>query len=1097
MSRSHPLQQKSRDVFPHFAHLVLSLIFCLLAISHVQASVVTNAQSQAQTIFPGAPFITNFDAKLYKAHGQNWVAVQDQRGIMYFGNSNGILEYDGHRWQSVPTTGNPMVRSLAVADDGTIFYGSIGDFGYLHASPSGKVSAVSLKDKLPKDEPVFNDVWQVESTKHGVVFLTRSRIFRFHEGKLTAIAGRFASSQATVLNGTLIFADIDQGVSLLDGDRIVPIPQLKDIFNRKRVMLTAFGTHEILVGRLSGDFRLINLEPLWDQATKTYDIARSQENLIQALPTEIDNQVNENGMYMYKVLAINADSFAISTVKAGVLILNRAGKVIRALNKNTGLMDNTVAGIMLDRANNLWAATNSGISHVELTVPQSTYGAKNGLEGTTISMAFYQDRFYVGTFQDVFYQAPFQYNLKNDVPQFLRLRDSTSEIWQFLEVSGDLLAASGRGLYRIRGEAAEFITGSSGNAYSLGSTPLWPDHVFVGLMGGVEVFKRHDGEWHRVGRLDGIKDNIRRITTDADGEMWLNTEVQGLLRVHFSGDKVTQVKTHRLGLEHGLPDLTASRVTRYGNDLLLNTPKGLFSAKKAAWQDGGTDATRFSPDARFGKQFSDGSLEVYEVISDGADGAYLKTSEGVYAARPQPKESPTAAATYTIDGNPFRGLSTPDDVMFIHPLGGIWFPGEVLSKVDPHAPKDYAQKFTSLIRKVTTTGKHLIYAGAHAELGKSIAQTATVFQTQQSKKDVLSLPYDQNALVFEFSATFYEKPGSMLFQYQLEGFDKDWSEWDPATAKEYTNIPEGNYRFRVRAKNLYGVIGQEAIYGFEIQPPWYRSWWAYLVWTALTIFAVWCVAHFYSLRLKREKIHLEELIAERTQQLREASLTDPLTGLRNRRFLSEVLHNDVEAFINYKNYLLDASTSRNGMTGREVFALYLLDMDHFKQVNDTYGHEAGDHLLKQFSTILTDSVRKDDVVVRLGGEEFLVVLKNTDPEYIHTFAKKLLDAVAQTPFNIGDGVHIRKTCSIGYTVFPFYTEHPDLLSFEQCVMLSDMAMYYAKHHGRNQAVYFSETANVPDGEENIRHMMSSFDFAERQSLIKLTQIRQAGDVANS
>ena len=1086
----HGSHQKNDEHYRPFLRLVFFLIIAIVLPCSAQASKQSQQVTYAETPTVGSPFISNFDAKLYKAHGQNWVAVQDQRGVMYFGNSNGILEFDGQRWQSVPTTGNPMVRSLSVADDGTVFYGSIGDFGYLEVSNSGKVSAVSLRDKIPEGEAQFNDVWQVEKTKQGMVFLTRSRIFRFHQGKLSAIAGRFASSQAVVMNGTLFFADIDQGISLLDGDRIVPIPQLASIFNRKRVMLAAFGQHEMLVGRLSGDFLTVNLEALWDPIKSSYDVSKSTANLIQSLPTEIDSQLNENGMYLYKVLPIDSDRFAISTVKAGIVILNRAGKVVRAFNKNSGLMDNTVAGIMLDRNQNLWAATNSGISHIELSVPQSTFGAKNGIEGTSISTAFYQNRFYVGTFQDIFYQTAYKYSVKNDVPQFLPLRESTSEVWQFMEVSGDLLAASGRGLYRIRGDVAEFIPGSSGNAYCLGVTSNWPDHVFVGLMGGVEVFKRQDGNWQLVGRLSGIKDNIRRISTDADGELWLNTEVQGLLRVYFPSEKVTEVKVHRLGLEHGLPDLTGSRTTRFENDLLLVSPKGLLVAKKSAWKDQEADATRFVPDSRFGTQFSDGSLEINEVISDGAGGAYIKTSAGVIAAKLNTNKNAKAGEKYQIDGRAFRGLSTQDDGVFIHPQGGIWFPGESLVRVDPFAAKAYEQDFSSLVRKVSTAGKHPIFEGTFAVPGSSVRNVPTVLQAQQGKNFVLQLPYDQNALVFEFSASFYEKLGSIRFQYQLEGFDKNWSEWDTSSVKEYTNIPEGKYRFRVRAKNIYDVIGQEAIYAFEILPPWYRSWWAYLLWVLLIGFSVWCIAHFYSLRLKREKLHLEDLVEERTRQLREASLTDPLTGLRNRRFISEVLHNDVEAFVGYKNYLRQAAVSRNGMTGREVFALYLLDMDHFKQVNDTYGHEAGDLLLKQFSKILVDSVRKDDVVVRLGGEEFLVVLKNTDPDYLHTFAKKLLDQVAITEFDLGDGSTIRKTCSIGYTSFPFYTEQPDLLSFEQSVMISDMAMYYAKHHGRNQAVCFSETAHIPANEEELRHMTASFDFAQKGSYVHIKQVHQ-------
>lgn len=484
MCRFHRSRFKNNLPFRACVIFLFSLASLIFLTNSAQAATLGNRAENTPNPFVGAPFINNFDAKVYKAHGQNWVTVQDRRGVLYFGNSNGILEFDGQRWQAVAITGNPMVRSLAVASDGTIFYGSVGDFGYLRATDTGQVTAVSLRDKLPKDEGVFNDVWQIENTKQGVVFLTRGRIFRFDQGQLTAISGRFASSQAAVINGTLIFADIDRGISLLDGDKVVPIPQLAGVFNRKRIMMAAFGAHELLVGRLAGNFCLIDLAPLWNATKRSYDVNRTANNLVRPMPTEIDALLNENNMFLYKVMPIDGNTFAISTVKAGIMILDRTGKVLRSINKNTGLMDNTVAGIMLDRHKNLWAATNSGISHIELSVPQMLFGAKNGLEGTVITVAYYQDRFYVSTFQDIYSQSAFKYSLKHDVPQFIPLREGTSEIWQFMEVSGDLMAASGRGLYRIRGDRAEYINESSGNAYCLGTTPRWPDHLFVGLMGG-------------------------------------------------------------------------------------------------------------------------------------------------------------------------------------------------------------------------------------------------------------------------------------------------------------------------------------------------------------------------------------------------------------------------------------------------------------------------------------------------------------------------------------------------------------------------------------------------------------------------------------
>ncbi|MBI3711929.1 MAG: GGDEF domain-containing protein, partial [Burkholderiales bacterium] len=994
----------------HLQRLAVRMLFsCLAFLVAALPAIAANPPSVKEDARPilGAPFITNYYPKIYKGHSQNWVSVQDRRGVMYFGNSTGILEFDGQRWQNIAVAGNPMVRSLTIAPDGTIYYGSIGDFGYLKETPSGKIEALSLKPLLAKDEPVFNDVWQVESTIDGIVFMTRSRLFRYHDGKLSSIAGRFASSQAAVLNGNLIYVDSDKGISLLDGDQVLPIPQLAGMFTGKRVMLTVTGQHELLLGRLNGDFRFVNLSELWDAQARRYRLERQANKVLEVFNTELDGQLSEDKMYLYKLVAIDQDHFALSSVKAGIVIFNRRGQVVRAINKNAGLIDNTVAGIMVDRARNLWASSNSGIAHIELSVPQSLFTAKNGIEGVSITSTVYRGRLYVGTFQDVLVQSAYRYDPKHDAPQFVPLREGPNEVWQFMEVRGDLMASSGRGLYKIHGDTATRIIGSSGNAYCLGVTSKWPEYLFVGLMGGVEVFRQRDGVWTLVGKMEGVKDNIRRITADAQGDLWLNTEALGLLRVHFNGTTPLQVATHRIGLEHGMPELSGSRTKLLGDDLLLMTPKGLYQARIAPWLDGVIDATRFVPDARFGEMFSDGSRELSEIAPEADNDVYLKTNEGIYLARRD------AQGRYQVDGRPFKGVEAPDETLLVHPDGGVYLPGESLIRVEPDALKDYSQSFTSLIRRVSTQGKLAVFEGGMAQ--QSI-QNPTQNDVRTPSYIALHGPqfgYEKNALSFEFSASFYEKPGSLRFQYQLEGFDRAWSEWDTATIKEYTNIPEGQYRFKVRAQNLYGIQSDEASYQFEILPPWYRSWWAMICWLLLVAVSMWIIAHFYSSRLRREKLRLEELVAKRTQQLRDVSLTDPLTGLRNRRFISEVLHNDIAAFVGYKNYLVHSANNRAGFTGREVFGLFLLDMDHFKLVNDTYGHEAGDLVLRQFAAILTETVRKDDVVVRLGGEEFLVVLKKTEPDFVHTFAKRLLEKVSLHQFDLGDGVRIHKTCSIG------------------------------------------------------------------------------------
>ena len=811
----------------------------------------------------GAPILTNYEPEQFRASSQTWVAVQDRRGVMYFGNSAGILEFDGQRWQLIPPPGNPLTRSLASGPDGTIYYGSIGDIGYLAASPTGKISAVSLKEAIPPAERSFNDVWQVESCADGVYFLTRSRIFRLHGGRITALPGKFASSQACVLNGTLFYADIEKGICLVDGDKVVPIPDLAGVYNGTRITLAPFGRHELLVGRLSGDFRRIDLSALWDETSRRYDGTRpAPKEMVQAFPTELDAVLKDSQAFLYKLVPIGPDAFAICTVKAGIILFDRTGKSLRVINKDAGLPDNTVAGLLVDRSKNAWATTNSGICHIELSVPQSTFGTRNGIDGISLSMSMHKGRLYVGTFQNLFVQAPRASTLTNGGPKFVPIKDSPNEVWQFLEIDGDLMAASSRGLFRIQDEAAFKVPGSSTNALCLGASRRWPGHLFVGMMGGVEVFRRTSGSWARVGRLEGVRDNIRRITQDAEGDLWLSTEVNGLLRANFSGSTPTDVGVHGFGPEHGLPGLTGLFATFHGNTLYVLSLKGLYRAAIQPWNAYARDQTRFAPDPGLGKAFNDPPTELKNMVPDRKGGILFSTSRGVLWARPGED------GELQVSAEPFQGLTAPDEPLFVHPDGSIWLTGKTIYRVDTRLAKDDGKPFEALIRKVVGRSHRVVFEGTHGQEGTAIRSQHTVFRSAQGKGDVPELPYSQNALAFEFSATFFERPGSNQYQYLLEGFDRDWSEWGTAATKEYTNLPERSYRFRVRAKNIYGRLGTEAHFDFRILAPWYRTLWAYLAWVTLGGMALWGVVYGYTRKLQRQKWVLEALVAKRTAELK-------------------------------------------------------------------------------------------------------------------------------------------------------------------------------------------------------------------------------------
>ena len=194
--------------------------------------------------------------------------------------------------------------------------------------------------------------------------------------------------------------------------------------------------------------------------------------------------------------------------------------------------------------------------------------------------------------------------------------------------------------------------------------------------------------------------------------------------------------------------------------------------------------------------------------------------------------------------------------------------------------------------------------------------------------------------------------------------------------------------------------------------------------------------------LKEAKQTLEQRVAERTEALSvanealaEQSLTDPLTGLRNRRYLIEQMPTDI------------ALVDRQSGDGSLLFLM--LDIDHFKQVNDLHGHATGDRVLQQVSAIINECIRKSDTAVRWGGEEFLLITRFTDAESSPELAERLRRMIAEHEFDLGGGKRTHLTCSIGFSQFPVIPHTPDHVNWEETINIADFCLYAAKQSWRD------------------------------------------------
>lgn len=218
------------------------------------------------------------------------------------------------------------------------------------------------------------------------------------------------------------------------------------------------------------------------------------------------------------------------------------------------------------------------------------------------------------------------------------------------------------------------------------------------------------------------------------------------------------------------------------------------------------------------------------------------------------------------------------------------------------------------------------------------------------------------------------------------------------------------------------------------------------LWTGANHFASYS---FLAWLVHRSRRTSQQLSAANTQ-LQIQSLTDPLTGLWNRRYLNVCMPTDAAKSVRTHRERRASKGERIAQNIDLVF--FLLDFDHFKEVNDRHGHQAGDTVLKEAAAILRELTRASDTVIRWGGEEFLVVARNASRDDAALLAERLRQGFEGYNFEVGADVPLKLTCSIGFAFYPLLVDSPEAGPWEQVLSLVDRCLYIAKREGRNRWV---------------------------------------------
>ncbi len=795
------------------------------------------------------PPIVKYPSTVYGAGNQSWMISQDEQNYLYFANNEGLLEYNGTNWELYPTPNETIMRSVKVIDN-KIYTGCYMNFGYWTRQPNGKLKYTSLSDTIKHKILDDEQFWNILKYDQWILFQSLNRIYIYDTKNKTfqIISPKNGVVKSFSTQNSIYYQTLNEGFFEIEegkGKLISDHPVLK-----KYTIVNVFTVDDglLIQTQLDGFYKLSG-------------------TTLTSYTTEVDAQIKAS--FVYSSQQLHDGSYALGTVSNGIFILSNTGKLNYHISQSKGLSNNTALSLFEDKDQNVWVGLDNGINCINLQTPVHSFTDDTGVLGTVYASIAHNGMLYVGTNQGLFCK---KYQSKEN---FQFINGTKGQVWSLFEYDNTIFCGHDSGTFIVENTSARTIFSGSGT-WKFEPSPNNKDILLQGNYYGISVLEKSNNQWKFRNKIEGFNYSSRYFEITPNLEVYVSHEYKGIFRFKLdnSFSKIKEFYAYASPKKGKNASLT-----KFNNAIYYAYKGGIFKLNPKTKQ--------FEKDKLLSSIFEKDEYTSGKLIVDQSNKIWLFSKNYIHYF---------SASKLS---NQLKQNVIPIPSSLTNSMLGF----ENITQIS---------KSTYLIG--TTDGYYTLNIDdlSFKNYTVSISEIAINKQNQTLKDVILnqegSFKSNENNITLNYTVPEYNKYINSEYQYLLEGFQNEWSEWSTKSSVNFKNLSPGKYTFKVRAKYANTLLQNTATYTFVVLKPWYLTNLACFIYLLLLIVIGYFINKAYRNFYQKQK---EKLIEENNLllEIKELENEQQLMKLRNEQLSQDVDNKNRELAVstmslNSKNELL-------------------------------------------------------------------------------------------------------------------------------------------------------------------------------------------------